>query len=54
MMDVGEWQGRLEKHFSVNGVIGEPLLGIIKQEQQYGIFVENTFHGQNILMALNA
>ena len=50
MIDVEEWQLRLKENFSFNGIIGFPLLSIIEKEKQYGIFVEKTFFGYNVLM----
>ena len=50
MMTVEEWQERLEKAFTSNGIIGAQLVSVIEQEQKYGIYINRKFHGQNILM----
>lgn len=50
MMNVAEWQKRLEDNFTVNGVIGGGLLKIIDQEQACGEYFVGTFHGQNVLI----
>ena len=49
-MDVSEWQNRLERYFTVNGVIGGHLLEIIDKEKKYGEYVTTKFHGQRVLM----
>jgi hypothetical protein len=50
MINVKEWQDRLAKYFTVNDIIGGELVEVIKKEMEYGDFVTNTFHGQNVLM----
>ena len=49
-MDVAEWQKRLERYFTVDGVIGGHLLEIIDKEKKYGEYVITKFHGQRVLM----
>lgn len=49
-MDVSEWQNRLERYFTINGVVGGHLLEIIDKEKKYGEFVITKFHGQRVLM----
>lgn len=48
-MNVNEWQKRLEKTFSSNGIIGLKLVNIINQENEYWNYVINTFHGYRVL-----
>lgn len=48
-MNVSEWQRRLERTFSKNGIIGSRLVDIINQENEYGNYVINTFHGYRVL-----
>ena len=50
MKNVKEWQERLEKNFTVNGIIGGQLVEVIEKELEYGKFVTGTFHGQNVLI----
>ena len=49
-MDVGEWQKRLEKYFSVNGTVGGRLIDVFDQETAYGQYVNSKFYGQRVLM----
>ena len=49
-MDVSEWQERLEKFFTVNGVVGGYLSEILDLESQYGEYIFKKFHGQRVLM----
>jgi hypothetical protein len=48
-MDVAEWQRRLEDTFRKDGIIGQRLLKVIKQENEYGDYVINTFQGYVVL-----
>lgn len=48
-MNVSEWQRRLESTFSKNGIIGSKLVDIINQENEYGNYIINTFHGYGVL-----
>jgi len=47
-MNVSEWQKRLEDNFSSNGVIGEKLMSIIEQENDFGLQMLN-YQGHRIL-----
>ncbi|MBU4320800.1 MAG: hypothetical protein L6246_01480 [Thermodesulfovibrionales bacterium] len=49
-MDVGEWQKRLEKTFSIDGIVGKRLLDIIDAEKTYGIHIAGTYHGHLVLI----
>lgn len=50
VIDVTEWQERLEENFTVKGVVGGNLLPIFDQEKACGEYFANTFHGQCVLM----
>lgn len=49
-MNVSEWQERLERHFTVNGVIGGHLTRILDKEKKYGEYVVKRFKGQYVLI----
>ncbi|MFH1934636.1 MAG: hypothetical protein ABIN18_24090 [Pseudomonadota bacterium] len=49
-MDVAEWQKRLEDNFSFRGRIDRNLLEVYKMEKAYGEYLNNTFHGQRVLI----
>lgn len=45
-MDVAEWQTRLEKNFSIDGIIGKNLLKIYEQEKRFHEFYTSKYQGQ--------
>jgi hypothetical protein len=49
-MDVKEWQSRLDRYFSKNGVIGNNLFDIFEQEKEYGYYFINIFKGQDYII----
>ena len=49
-MDVAEWQERLEKHFTVNDLVGGNLSEVIDLEHAYGQYFIDNFHGQSVLI----
>ena len=48
-MDVAQWQERLSKTFSQDGVIGRKLFDVMQHEHAYGQFVESEYKGHSVL-----
>ena len=44
-MNVSEWQRRLEKIFSIDGIVGRRLFEVLDAEKAYGIHIDETYHG---------
>jgi hypothetical protein len=49
-MDVAEWQTRLERNFTANGVVGGQLFDVFDLEKSAGELYANTFRGQCTLI----